>query len=354
MKKFLTLMMVLCMVLALCACGQKAAPAEAPAAEEAAPVGGNWKIGLSNSQVGNSWRQQMVAEFEAKAEAMKQAGEIADYVSLNADGDQAQQIDDVRSLITQGCDAIIINVLTTDGLNDVIEEAYEQGIVVVAFDNLCSTDMVTRKIAVDNYIFGRQCGEWLGQQVEDGAKILVLDGTAGADANEQRHNGGYDGLEMYCKNPEYLQVLNCDWDYASAKVAVEQALAAYPQIDGVLSQGGAMTQGAIDAFAAAGRDFCPMTGEASNGFIRSWMSYADKGLICMAAQNPCSLSGLALEQAVAALNGEKFDDINYIIELPVITPETVDQFYREDLSDSFWCGDTYLSEAQLQEMFGIK
>ena len=46
MKKFLALMLALCRVFALCACGQQAAPAtteeapaaEAPAAEDAAPA----------------------------------------------------------------------------------------------------------------------------------------------------------------------------------------------------------------------------------------------------------------------------------------------------------------------------
>lgn len=343
MKKFVAILLAVLMCMSMVACSGGGGGQE----EE------GWKIGFSNSQVGNSWRQQMVAEFESRANEMKEAGEIASYVSLNADGDQAQQIDDIRSLITQGCDAILIDCITTDGLNDVIEEAYDEGIVVITFDNNCSTDKVTRKISCDNYVYGTQCGEWLGQQVADGAKILVLDGTAGADANEQRHAGMIDGLNKYCEGAEILTVLNCDWDYATAKVAVEQALSAYPQIDGVLSQGGAMTQGAIDAFAAAGRAFCPMTGEASNGFIRSWLNYKDQGLTCMAGQNPCALSAIALEQAVAALNGTTYDSINDIKEFGIIDESNVMDFYREDLSDSFWCGDTYLSDEALADMFGL-
>ncbi len=349
MKKFIALLLALVMCLALVACGGTPANDEQNTEENT----GSWKIGFSNSQVGNSWRQQMVAEFESRAEELVADGTIASYVALNADGDQAQQIDDIRSLITQGCNAILVDCITTDGLNDVIEEAYDEGIVVITFDNNCSTDKVTRKISCDNYVYGTQCGEWLGQQVEDGAKILVLDGTAGADANEQRHAGMIDGLNKYCKDAEILTVLNCDWDYATAKVAVEQALSAYPQIDGVLSQGGAMTQGAIDAFAAAGREFCPMTGEASNGFIRSWLAHKDEGLTCMAGQNPCALSAIALDQAVAALNGTTYDDINDIMEFGIIDESNVMDFYREDLSDSFWCGDTYLSDETLKEMFGL-
>lgn len=39
---------------------------------------------------------------------------------------------------------------------------------------------------------------------------------------------------MLAINPsiEIIATLNCDWDYATAKAAMESALTAYPQIDG--------------------------------------------------------------------------------------------------------------------------
>ena len=40
------------------------------------------------------------------------------------------------------------------------------------------------------------------------------------------------------------------------------------------SQGGAMTQGAIDAFIAAGRDLVPMTSEGNNGALKAWYEIA--------------------------------------------------------------------------------
>ena len=63
MKKFLALMLALCMVFALCACGQQAAPAateapaaeatEAPAAEEPAAV--EIKVGIAAPAVTHGW-----------------------------------------------------------------------------------------------------------------------------------------------------------------------------------------------------------------------------------------------------------------------------------------------------------
>ena len=72
---------------------------------------GSWKIGFSNYFSGNSWKQQMEAEFESEAEKLKEAGIISDYVMLNADNDQSKQISDINDLITMGCDAIVVTRL---------------------------------------------------------------------------------------------------------------------------------------------------------------------------------------------------------------------------------------------------
>ena len=82
----------------------------------------------------------MEAEFTEAAEAMKATGVISDYVMLNADNDQSKQISDINDLITMGCDAIIVTAITADGLNDVLEEAIDEGIKVVSFDNLSSSE----------------------------------------------------------------------------------------------------------------------------------------------------------------------------------------------------------------------
>lgn len=43
-----------------------------------------------------------------------------------------------------------------------------------------------------------------------------------------------------------------------------------------------MTQAAMEAFQAAGRDMVPMTGEANNGFLRCWIDVLDEGFSSVA------------------------------------------------------------------------
>lgn len=310
---------------------------------------GDLKIGFSNYSVGNSWRQQLEAEFSYEAERMKEAGIISDYTMLNADNDQAKQISDINDLITMGCNAIIVTAITEDGLNDVLEEAEAEGVVVVNCDNGVSTENITSKIKVSDYDFGFMSGEWLGNQLEAGAKVIQLDGTAGTSTNTNRSQGGIDGLASTCPDAEIIATVNCAWDYATAKAAVEDLLNTYAEIDGVLSQGGAMTQAAIDAFNGAGRELVPMTGEGSNGFLRCWAENKDAGFDSLAFICPTSQAAAALDVAVAKLNGIEVES-EYLMSVPPVTGENLADYYIADLNDNYWVGSILPAET-LAEMF---
>lgn len=322
--------------------------AEAAGGEETADSGGGYTIGFSNFSLTDSWRVQMEAEFEYHAEQLKEQGVIDDYVMLQANGDQSKQISDISDLITMGCDAIVVTCITPDGLNSIIEEARNEGIVVVNFNQSCTAEVDCR-VVVSDYELGYTSGSWLGERIPENGKVVVLDGTEGNQINADRHNGGVDGLMEACPTAEVIATLNLDWDYATAKAAMEDILSAYPEIDGILSQGGAMTQAAIDAYIDAGRDFVLMTGEASNGFLRVWLENEDKGLETMAFTNPTYISAIALDYAIDILNGEEVEQ-EIVLEEDPVTIDTAADFYREDLNDNFWV-HTYLPDDILQELF---
>lgn len=345
-KAFALLLAVLMMAMMLVGCGST------PAADSDEGQQDGFVIGLSSYSLTNSWRVQLEAEFVQRAEELKAEGVISEYYMTNANDDLTKQISDVRDLMTKGCDAILVDALSADGLNDVCEEAMAEGIVVISFDDVITSDKITAKVHSDNYEFGRQCGEFLGNALKDveGAKVVILDGTAGTTTDTERHNGGVDAMLAINPSIEIIATLNCDWDYSTAKAAMESALTAYPQIDGVLSQGGAMTQAAMEAFQEADRPLVPMTGEANNGFLRCWVDALDEGFSSVAPASPTSQSITALDMAIAALRGEAVEKDHIIIVDP-ITDSTVNEFYREDLSDSYWCYSE-LTEEKLQELFG--
>lgn len=312
---------------------------------------GDWVIGFSNYTLGNSWKQQMEAEFQEAADALVDKGVIDSYVMLNANDDQSKQIADIRDLIMMDVNAICVTAITQDALNDVLEEAEEAGIVVINFDNTTTTEKISSKISCSDYELGVICGEWMGEKLgEAGGKVVVLDGIAGSSTSENRHKGMLEALERTCPKAEVLTTAACDFDYATAKTAMEDIVAAYPEIDGVLSQGGSMTQAAMEVFLANDRELVPMTGEASNGFLRAWAAQIDNGFESMAFVAPSYMSVKALNVAVNALNGADVEKEYTVSEEPV-TNDTIEKYYRPDLSDSFWVFST-LSEEKKTELFG--
>ena len=374
MRKMFAVGLAAVMAMGLCACGsQKAAETTAaPAAAEttAAPSqdekkeeaeetteaqassgtagGEGYVVALCNYSIGNSWRAQMEQEFVAEAEKLKAEGVVSEYYITNSNEDINKQISDMQDLITKKVDAIVITAASPTALAPVVEEAAEAGIKVVSFDNVVETDEQVATVGIDEKEFGRIGAEWLVDKLDGKGKIVVLNGIAGTATDSLRWGGAEEVFKQY-PDIEILGSANASWDYAQGKAAMESMLSAYPEIDGVWSQGGAMTQGAIDAFIAAGRDLVPMTSEGNNGAIRAWIENKDKGLSCIAPSNPTYTSAEALRVVIKALNGEDIPG-NVVMDIETVTEENVDQYYRSDMPDSFWVL-TELDDATLQKLY---
>ena len=222
------------------------------------------------------------------------------------------------------------------------------GIKVISFDNYVDTDNVTAKVGIDETAFGVAGAQWLVDTLGGQGNIIVLNGIAGSGVDEMRRSGA---MSVFADYPDIkiLGEAHAGWDYAQAKSAMESFLSAYPQIDGVWSQGGAMTQAALDAFLAAGRSLIPMSGEANNGLLMAWKENLDKGFDSIAPCSPTFMSASALETAIAALNGEPVE-LHTIIELPFIVSDNLDGYVRMDLPDSFW-NFTILTPEQVDALY---
>lgn len=291
---------------------------------------GPWTIGVSNFSLGNSWRVQMIEELEDAASRDDHIGEL---IVTNADGNVAKQISDIDDLIARGVDAIMITPGSPEGIAPSVEDAYNAGIVTIVFNDYVDTDQFHSILWVDEYKFGYIGGAWLNDQLGGEGNIVVLEGIAGMGVSDLRTQGALDALS---DTVNVLARQPAGWDYAQGKAAMEDFIAAYPnEIDGIYSQGGAMSQGAIDAFLAAGLDPVPVPGEGYNGFLKYWAAHLADGFTSIAPDEPTWQSAAALDVAVRCLSGETVQKWTEL-PLPVITDETVGDYVRFDCPDGAW------------------
>jgi ribose transport system substrate-binding protein len=292
-----TLLLALAMMATACvapAPGGGAQQAEASATES--PKEGGFVIGVSNTLVGNGWREQMICAIKAQATA---SGLVDQVVVVNRNGGPTEQIADLEGLISQGVDAIILNPTDREGLNAVIESAIAQGIVVVAVDQAV-TAQGAYVVTNDQTAYARLGAEWLFEKLGGKGKVAEMRGIDGVPADTDRHNGFEEALAKY-PDIEVVASVFTNWDPSTAsQMALD--LITTKEVDGIWTSGTDYTT--IEQFQAANKPFVPLVGADTNGFVGQLIDLADDGLVGAAVTNPPAIGAVGMAIALDALTGK--------------------------------------------------
>ncbi len=216
------------------------------------------------------------------AETQKQVYEVYYY---NAGGDYNQQLQDVRSLIKNEVDVIIIGSTNEESFNMVTSMASTEGIPVVAYDAPVSTGYVMN-VVTDQTAWGEKYGNFMAQKLTAGNVVQILDDDEN-ECDTQRNNAIQNVL---AKNTEIITTVKNypEWRKSEANDALAAILAEIGQIDGLLTEEG-MAQGIIEAYIdkakkiddlANAQNILPkaMCADATAGFIKIWYALKNEGV----------------------------------------------------------------------------
>jgi len=305
-----------------------ASPLTALAAEQ----GKKFKIALSNSYIGNKWRIEMENVFKAALDMEPFKSEV-DGSWFNSGNDVSKQSQQISDLIARKVDAIVVDAASPTGLNGILTQASERGILVVSFDNIVTAPSAL-KVNTDQVAFGRQLAEWLAKKLDGKGNVIMVTGVAGTSVEEDRNKGAD---EVWAKNPA-IKVVNRYtgmWDSATAERNTASILPSLPPIQGIWCQGG--TDGVLKAFIAANRPLPPTAGEAENGFRKFMIGYVGHKVEGISIGQPPFLSVISLELARRIL-AKTYPKKDVTIPFPYVTNETVKVGVTvfQDLPDSFF------------------
>jgi len=334
------------LVLALTAC---TAPAAAPAGDAApADDGGGeaaaeaFTIGVSNSFVGSEWRTQMIQNMEEVNQEFMDQGLTKALVIESADTDAQGQIQQIQNLVNRGVNAIIINPGDVNALNPVLEEAVEQGIVVIAVDQEIGAQGAYN-VVIDQKEWAKISAEWIAEQMGGEGDLVLIEGFVGHPANEARMDGV---AEVLAENPS-ITVVGRDsgmWDQATGQQVASDFLASLPNIDAIWTQDG-MAEGVLRAVMTANPDEWPVTsGEARAGFLQLWneVKQDNPDFTTIGVVNPPGVGASGLRVVMEILQGGEVDEAQlsgpfgntlYVPIPNVITDENFEAEY-EAVADS--------------------
>ena len=260
----------------------------------AAQADDKFVVGVSNTHIGNSWREEFVCSIMAEATA---SGKVSKVIRANRETDPAGQIADLRSMISAGVNAIIINPSDEKALNGVIKQASDKGIVVVSADQPVSAPEAYI-VTGDQETYAKVGAKWLFDQLKGKGDVYEMRGIDGAPGDSVRQKGFEAVLKDY-PGIKIVATTFMDWSNEKAAQQMSAMLASGKHFDGVWTSGIDYT--VIEAIKAAKKPYMPFVGADNNGFIKQLIDYKKDGLTGIAVANSPAIGAAGLVVALDVL-----------------------------------------------------
>ena len=147
-------------------------------------------IGLSQCMLDDAWRQAMINDMRIEASNY----DDMEIIIKDAQNNNETQIQQIRDLIRQKVDVLIISPYQSEPITAVAEEAYRAGIPTIITDRKVNTDQYTSFVGANNYEIGLAAGNYAANYLPPNAIILEIWGLTQTSPAQERHKGFVDAL----------------------------------------------------------------------------------------------------------------------------------------------------------------
>ena len=282
---------------ALAACGGSAGSTEGGSEGKAEGI----SIALSNGFV-NGWRLTLIDKFEKEAEKLKGEGVVSSYTTVNAPGENSatEQATQIRSLMLQDPDVLMVIPASSTALVPAVEEACSAGITVIVLD--ADMDAPCATVVRNDYA---KWGELSIQPALDAingkGNVVINRGVIGSQPEEEFHARQKEILEDY-PEVKVAAEINGYCDSGTAQKELVGALGSLPEIAAVPGCIGGM--GVVQAFESAGREAPVVVFDTDGKSLRFWQEEGiDNGSFATLTDPGQAVA--AIYVALALLEGEE-------------------------------------------------
>ncbi len=346
-------------------------------------AGGSGEGGLD---IGIAMPETHVERWQQDGAALLEGAQAAGYNAEVAfgDADQSRQNQQIQDFITKGARLLIVGNIN-EGVNSVVREAAEEGIIVIAYDRLITgADTYDYYITFDNFNVGEMQGGAielaldLSNVTADDPRYITLFAGSPTDNNA---NFFFDGAmsvlaphvergalvvvgpaPMSSSDSAFTRIATEGWRAEVAKARMENLLSNDARdvvLDAVLAPNDTLARAIIEALAADAKystvDTLPVvTGQ--DGEIASVQAIRDGRQYMTVFKDTRNLAAGAITLADALLSGDtprvpgaRVDTETYDTGLKVVTSYLLEPInVTQDNWEEIMIGSGYYSESDLQ------
>jgi ribose transport system substrate-binding protein len=226
-------------------------------------------VALSNGFV-NGWRLTLINKFEAEAKKLKKDGVVSKFTTVNAPGENSatEQASQIRSLVLQKPDILMVIPASSTALVPAVEEACNAGITVIVLD----ADMkapCAHVVRNDYAKWGEVSLTPALDAIKGTGNIIVNRGVIGSQPEEEFNKRQHEILKKY-PNVTIAAEVNGYCDSSTAQKEIVSVLGSLPQIAAVPGCIGGM--GVVQAFESANRPTPVVVFDTDGKSLTFWKS----------------------------------------------------------------------------------
>ena len=233
-----------------------------------------WTIGYASSYAGNTWRAGAMNQLQNEIiPRWKELGLLKEVIVTQSNLKDSTQIQQMRQLVDQGVDAIIVCCSNPTALNQTVKYAYDKGVPTFSL-----TGYLTSPYAVNSSVnyqqAGFEIGKWMADELDGKGNVLVVEGIPGTSASDSQDRGVKAGLGT-APGIKIVGSIAGMWTDQVAQGEVQKWLATHPgKLDGIVVQSAA-EMGVLRAVAQSGRGDVPVAIGGELGALCHWRNNPD-------------------------------------------------------------------------------
>ncbi len=311
MKKTLVLIFILMMTLTLVSCG------------------------ASSNTIGVTLyaRDQFISTLEQAILAASEKQTVYKVDSQEANNDTQKQAEQIRTFQTKGYKSMIVNLVDTSTAETMISEAKD---IPIIFINRRPSDNLLKEgkyayVGSQEYDAGRMQAEFLAQFFKDKAdktlKVVLFMGQLGLENTNERTRSAKEELQKAGFKLEMVFEDTAEWDRAKAMDKMQTIIGTGAQFDCVIANNDEMALGCVEAMKAANMDLKKIPVVGIDATDMACASVKAGEMAATVFQNAKAQGALAMEYAIKAAKGEKFEIFGWVPFEPV-TAENVTAYMK--------------------------
>jgi ribose transport system substrate-binding protein len=220
----------------------------------------------------------------------------------NYEEDVEGQIQRIKESIQKKPDAMLVAPCSYSEMTETLGGVVDSGIKLILIDSVIDKDISESIVATDNYLAGKELGEFTKTLLTENSEIGIVGHVKGTSTAIEREKGMREGLGTY--ESQVRDIVFCGSSYDKAYSLTVDMLKQYPKIEVIMGTNEWSTVGAARAIKALG-----LAGKVKVvGFDNSIeeIQFLEEG-VChgIIIQKPFNMGYLGVEQAVKILDGKQ-------------------------------------------------